>query len=236
MLSFLYLVVLALLIAIYVTLIFFLKDFKNVMITNIVFVSLIVTCYLLVVIIAYIQNGPNDWNFLNTLPTANVSPFMFATLPIFFLLPKRIRKYHALLISLLSVGMFLSPTIGCIHNFAIGYKFHGQFVLNYVSHFALSLWGIYLIHSRQTELNIKNALISGSIIVTVAIIMMIINVIADTTFFGLSLNGKHSIYNQRIVENSFVSALLYFLGLIVVLIAGFFYQKLILFLKSKKEA
>jgi hypothetical protein len=158
---------------------------------------------------------------------------MFALTPIFLLLPKSIRKHTYLLISLLSVGMFFSSIFGCIYNAAIHYKFHFHFVLDYVAHFALSLFGVYLIRSGQVQLNKKNALISACIIFGAAVLMIVLNVIFDTAFFGLSLNGKHNIYNNVLVENSYLSALLYLMGLAVVLVLGYCYSA---WVKSKLSA
>ena len=53
--------------------------------------------------------------------------------------------------------------------------------------------------------------------------MMIVNVIFDTAFFGLSLNGKHNIYNFVLTNNAYLSAALYFFGLICVLGLGYLY-------------
>ena len=130
--SFLYLVSLIVLLAIYVLMLFLFKYFKNTLITNIIFASIIFICHIIHAIIVYNDVGPNDWNFLNMLPTANVSPFMFTVVPLFFVLPKSIRKYFALLISLLSVGMIISPTVSSVHFFLIGYKFHPSFLLDYL--------------------------------------------------------------------------------------------------------
>ena len=56
--------------------------------------------------------------------------------------------------------------------------------------------------------------------------MMILNVVFDTAFFGLSLNGKHNIYNNVLVLNSYLSAFLYFFGLCGVLLMGFGFSKI----------
>ena len=176
----------------------------------------------------FVDKGPNDWNFTNTLPTANVSQFMFATSPLFFLLPKKFSKYHKALISLLSFGMLISPTLAMIDRFGTGYQFYPVFMCDYVAHFAFSLWGIYLVQTKQIELKKKEVLIGGAIIFSVAIVYMILNAIFDTAFFGLNLNGKHNIYTKVIVDNSYLSALLYFLALLLFLVVGYGYQKLIL--------
>ena len=211
-----------------------LKRLRNKKITNGVFSVLIFALYVAVVIRVYISVGFNDWNFKNTLPVANVSPFMFTLVILMHLLPRKIKKHFYLLISLLSVGMILSSVFSCLYNGVINYKFHWHFLCDYLAHVLLSLYGVYLIKSGQVELNKKNALVSGAIIVAVAICMLVLNVIFDTAFFGLSLNGKHSIYNVVLVESSYLSALLYFLGLFGVLVMGYCYLSLIL--KKNKKA
>jgi hypothetical protein len=222
-----YYISLAGLLAFYLMAIPQLKHLRNKKITNGVFSVLIFALYVAVVIRVYISVGFNDWNFKNTLPVANVSPFMFTLVMLMHLLPQKIKKHFYLLISLLSVGMILSSVFSCLYNGVINYKFHWHFLCDYLAHVLLSLYGVYLIKSGQVELNKKNALVSGAIIVGVAIFMLVLNVIFDTAFFGLSLNGKHSIYNVVLVESSYLSAFLYFLGLCGVLAMGYIYSRLI---------
>ena len=168
--------------------------------------------------------GISDWNFLNTLPTANISPFMFTCTPLALILPKNIRKYFLTLISLLSVGMLLSTSLNCINLAIIQYKFHIHFVLDYIAHIFLSLFGIYVVRSKQVSFTKKECLLSSLIIYFVVVIMIVLNVIYDKSFFGLSLNGKHNIYNNVIVDNSFVSMLIYVFGLTIVLLLGYIYN------------
>ena len=233
--SFLYLISILIFLATFIIGVFIMRYFKNILVTNILFCASIFVCYSFIVLIAYLQNGLYDWNFINALPTANISPFMFCISPIFFLLPKKIRKYFSTLIALLVVGMILSPIASCVNYFIVGYKFHPSFLIDFFAHILFALWGVYLYQSKQCELTIKSSLIGGSIIVSAALIMLILNVIFDQSFFGLSLNDKHSIYNVRLVENSYLSALIYFSGLIAILIAGFFFQKAIIVFNKNQE-
>ena len=189
--------------------------------------------YIVHLLLIYLDVGFEDWNFQNAMPYANVSPFMFAVSPLFLLLPKRVRKHCLNLISLLTIGMIISPLISIIHNVVINYKYHASFLLDYVPHLIFSIWGIYIIQSKQVVLNIKSSTISGSIIMCVALLMMILNVIFDQSFFGLSLNGKHSIYNQKIVSNSYVSALVYFLGLLIIMIMGYLFHYFVIKINKK---
>ena len=222
-----YYISLAGLLAFYLMAIPQLKHLRNKKITNGVFSVLIFALYVAVVIRVYISVGFNDWNFKNTLPVANVSPFMFTAVVVMHLLPRKIKKHCYLLICLLSVGMVLSAVFSCLYNAVINYSFHWHFLCDYLAHVLLSLWGVYLIKSSQVELNKKNAIISGAIIVGVAVFMLLLNVIFDTAFFGLSLNGKHSIYNVVLVKNSYLSAFLYFFGLLIVLVMGYVYSRLL---------
>ena len=222
-----YIISLFIFLTIYVFLVKNIKFTSNVCLVNAIFFTLIYLPYLALVLVVYFDVGPYDWNFLNTLPTANVSPFCFFTLPAVMLLPKKIKKYFLLLYSLLTVGMFLSPTLGIIDCIIKGTKFHLHFQLNYLSHYALSLFGIYLIKSKQIQLNLKDALISCFIIIGVCFVMIILNLIFDTAFFGLSFTGKHNIYNNVLVNNPYLSALIYFTGLIFVLSSSFILNKLL---------
>lgn len=213
-------------IAIYLVFIMSIKKISNITVANISLIVICLTCYIGVAIIIFNDVGFYDWNFQNVLPTANVSPFMFATLWVYFILPQKFRGIWSLLIALLSLGMFAAVILGCIYRAIIQYKFHLSFLLDFTAHFSLSLLGIYFVKSKQVELNKRSCLLSGGLIVIIAFIMMIINIIFGTAFFGLALNDGYNIYNMVIVPNCYLSAILYFLGLVFVLILGYFYLKI----------
>ena len=223
-----YIVSLVFLLLFYVGVVMCMKHMRNPKLWNTVFTLSVVGCYLYVVIRTYLSVGLHDWNFQNTLPVANVSPFMFALVALMPLIPLKVRKHLYLLISLLSVGMLVSAVLGCVYNASINYNFYMHFLADYFAHVAISLWGVYMIKSRQVSLTKSNCLISSCIIVGVAVVMLIIILIFDTAFFGLSLNGKHNIYNNVITENSYLSAMFYFCGLIGVLCMGLLYSRLMM--------
>ena len=228
-----YLIVFAVLLAIYIAGVLlskYLAKYKT--LVNILFAIAIFTSYFYVVRYMYYDVGPNDWNFKNTLPTANVSPFMFCLTPIILVMPKTIRKYLMTLVVLLSLGMAVAGLGGALGFVARNYKFHWHITMDCFAHILLSLWGVYLLKSGQVELTPKKALRGGAIIVSVALIMLVLNLIYHKAFFGLSPYGEHNIYNIRFFENGVISIIVYFLGLGFVLCAGYFYQK-VLNLKRK---
>lgn len=219
--NFEYIIALAFLCAFYAGCVYLMKYARHFQLTNVLFRFLVFIPYVCLCVIVYKDVGFYDWNFQNTLPVANVSPFMFSLMPISLFLPKKIKSHFYLLISLLTVGMFFSSVVGCIYNASINYKFHFHFMLDYMAHIFLSLFGVYLIRTKQAKLTVKNCLISGSILLGSATVMLILNLIFDTSFFGLSLRGKHNIYNNVLTDNSYVSALLYYVGVVAVLAMGF---------------
>ena len=87
--------------------------------------------------------------------------------------------------------------------------------------------GLYTYRSGQVELTKKACAVSGGIIYSVAFTMLILNLIFDTAFFGLSLRGRHSIYTAVVSHESIVSVLVYFAGVFVVLLLGYLYGKLL---------
>ena len=58
---------------------------------NLLFMGLVYIPYLLLSWTIYRDVGFQDWNFQNTLPTANVSPFMISTMPLLLLVELLIR-------------------------------------------------------------------------------------------------------------------------------------------------
>lgn len=229
-----YLIVFAVLLAIYIVgvlLAKYLAKYKNVV--NVLFVIAIFMSYLYIVRYMYYDVGPDDWNFRNTMPTANVSPFMFCLTPFILIMPKTIRKYLMTLVVLLSLGMVVAGLGGALGFVARNYKFHWHITMDCLAHVLISLWGVYLLKSGQVELTPKKAIRAGAIIVSVALIMLVLNLIYHKAFFGLSLYGEHNIYNVRFFESGVVSTIAYFLGLCFVLCTGYFYQKILNYRKKR---
>lgn len=61
---------------------FGMKHMKRTRLWNIAFTLSVFALYMTVVITVYKSVGFYDWNFQNTLPVANVSPFMFTLTPL----------------------------------------------------------------------------------------------------------------------------------------------------------
>lgn len=216
-----YIVLISVLVLAYAGVVWLMDRIKNTKRANLVFCGITFFFYALYLLKLMSNVGYNNYYFLESLPTANISPFMFGAIPIIFFSRGRVQKHLNLLVSLLSIGMLLSPILNAIMYAIKDTTFGIIFVFDYIAHLSLSLWGIYLVKSGQTRLNVRDSIISSLIILGICDIMIILNLIFDTSFFGLSLTGKHHIYYNVITSNSFLSALIYFIGLCAVLFAGF---------------
>ena len=221
-----YVLTIAILLIAYVSVILLMGRIKNTRIANLVFFAGVFGCYVIYTLQVLFLSGYNSIYFHGVIATANISPFMFSIMPIIYFSRGKLRKHLFILISLLSVGMLLSPTLNALTYAVKGYPFTFYAAWDYIAHLLLSLWGIYIVRSRQVKINVRDAILSALIIIGVAIFMLLMNLIHGTSFFGLALDGNHNIYHNVIVDNSYISALIYFTGLIAVLIAGFFYSKL----------
>lgn len=87
-----YYLILVLFVVLYFLIVFLMKKITNKKLTNFIFISIIFCCYIALVVKVYFDVGFNDWNFQNTLPIANVSPFMFFTVLLYYVLPNKIKK------------------------------------------------------------------------------------------------------------------------------------------------
>ena len=186
----------------------------------------ILLAHLLVMVLIFLDVGFYDWNFQNTLPTANVSPFIFTLCPIVLILRGRARTLCLTLLSLLSLGMLLAVMRAGLMNYARDYTVLFTILFDSATHAALSLYGIYLVRTGQVTLTRRSCLGAAGILLSAALFMMVLNLCFHTSFFGLSLYGDHNIYTVVLTESGILSALLYFLGLTAVLLGGWLYVRL----------
>lgn len=220
-----YAITLALIIGLYPLGIWSIGKIKRQRLFTVLFPIAVLLLYGVCVLKIGLDVGVHDWNFHNTLPTANISPFTYCLTAVIVLFPQNTRKYLYALVAMLSLGLLSAGMINCVFNIARSSKFYWDIGLDSLLHAAVSFFGIYLVRTEQAKLDGKTCIVGGIIIYGVAVCMMILNVIFHTAFFGLSVYGEHNIYNVVICKSGYLSALVYFLGLGVVLALGTLFQK-----------
>mgnify|MGYP003289803462 CR=1 FL=1 len=198
-----------------------------------ILIPAIIFLFLLYQILEFYCKGI-DWNFYNSLPTANISPFMFTLLFINVFLPKPIKKYIYTLTALLCIGMVIAGFATDVSYIVRGYSFHICIAMDCTNHILFALFGIYLVITKQTHTKIRDNIISGSILFGIVAIMIILNIIFKTSFFGLNMYGDHSIYGVKLVSNSILSAVIYCCGLGALLVLGYVFEYLFVLPKLLK--
>ena len=171
-------------------------------------------CYALNILEKIITKSPTEKHVNMCIPLGNYSPFIFTLCIIVAFLPNRWSKWFDYFIGLMWLPMILAS----LYN-SVGYVFNqGDFsytclIYDGLAHGLIGLYGFYLIKNQFISYTKKALTITIISILLVPIIMLILNLIFNTSFFGLNLNGKHNIYGLVLTDNSLLSALLYMLGL-----------------------
>ncbi len=227
-----YVISLAILNLIFLVFYFLILKYKAKCKINLVFILCIFTIYCATLLIQLLTQGSNSKAFIDTLPTSNISPFVFSTLPL-CLLNKKLQNLIFPLAVFLSVGMLCSVEIShyrFIHD-KLSYNF--ALSLDGLNHILYVIFGIYLITTNQVKLNLKTFLSVCGTILSVVGLMIVLNIVFQTSFFGLNFYGKHQIYNIVVCSSGIMSAVIYVTGLLLFLILGYLFQLLNLTLNKK---
>lgn len=116
-------------------------------------------------------------------------------------LPKKIKDYFYLLISLFSLGMVIAGLGGAI--WYIRWQDYHLFIsVDLFTHFTMALFGIYLIISKNVDFTFKNCLKSSAIIYVVVFLMITLNLIFNTSLL-------HFLDWHLMANIIFISTLLY---------------------------
>ncbi|MGI6377927.1 MAG: hypothetical protein ACOX0I_02535 [Bacilli bacterium] len=173
------------------------------------------------------------WNFNNVLPTSNISSLMFTMVFVVLFLPKIIKKHFYLLMTMLSFTMIVAG-IGSPIWYMFFDRYYPFFSIEWITHFTMAFFGIYLLLTKRIEITVKNCLKALMIIYMIVAIMIVLNIIFGTSFFGLAFNGEHHIYRHIIIPNPYLSALVYITGVTFFLVTGYFFLKFIKKIDEKR--
>lgn len=211
---------------IWLVIIFKYKTKLNAKVFNLVFSLIIAISYIALLIYNTQALDIFPAVFDKTLPTGNISPFMFSLVLITIFLPTKLKDIIYTLIVLLSVGMF-GAGLNELYSSLSFPLFSLFFPLDILSHFTLFLFGIYLVVSKQVDLNKKNVIKAIILIYSVIFIMIILNAIFKTCFFGLSFDDTHNIYDMTFIKNEYLNILVYIILVFIVLMGGYILNRII---------
>ena len=188
---------------------------------NTIFASIILILHTCDIIFSAIEG--NGLNLKNVTPISNISPFIFTIIALTIFLPCRINKYIYKYIAIFQWALFIAafyvPIAALIKQDSTYFSFA---IFDSVAHIVTAAFCYYLRKTKQVDVSFKEfgyiSLITSSLVVVV----IIINLICHTNFFGLNFYGNHNIYGSVIVEDGFLSAFIYLSGLALALWSGYF--------------
>ncbi len=190
----------------------------NVKIGNWVFIGVDIVFYFLWNLGMYESNWKND--IYNTL--ANISPMIFTVIPLTCVLNEKAKKWVHNAIAFLWVGMFvalfISPQSHYVANF--GAKANLVYTGEALCHLTASLFGIYLILTKQVQITFQSWYKSLSFLYAVILWGVLCNFAFHLDNFGMNPYGDYSIYFIDIFGSFTATFLAYLLGVLLVVTLG----------------
>ena len=200
------------------TLICLYHDSINTKIFNAVFVALDVIFYFVWNLGMYERGWLNDG--FETF--GNISPFIFTVIPLTYLMHPKVKEYAFSAIALLWLGMFVALFIS--PEYAYIYDYHRQASVLYTGealcHMLASLFGIYLIITKQVKLNLQTWIRAIVFMYSGIFFGVFLNYFFHKAHFGMNPYGNFSIYFLDIFGTFEATFIAYLFGVLTVLTVG----------------
>ena len=210
------------LISIYFATIFFMLTFlerSNTRIGNAIFIVINIIVFWGLNMCYY---KPEQQNF-RFLVFDNISPFTFTFMPFLVLFKGKVAEFFKSAIAFLSVGMIVAMMI--TPQYAYLYNFNNtaglDYLLDALCHLNCSLFGIYLVLTGQVRLKYKSFVRAVIFMYSAITLVVVMNHLYGTNFFGMCPYGGYSIYMFNLFEDYWATLLAYYVGVLLVLYLGF---------------
>lgn len=170
-------------------------------------------------------------------PLANLSPTLFTITTVFIFVPRKYRTVYYALVGIMAPAMMLAGIWNSISScFGVPPWLYVCMIFDILAHLLFAVFGFYIYRNRIIEFNKKQIISAISVIAFFVVLVIVLNVIFDTDFYGLNFNGKHNIYNIVITSNSWLSNGIYLLGLSGLITLGVFTSKRLMNFIERKVA
>ena len=153
----------------------------------------------------------------------NISPLMFTIILLTPFMNEKIRDYAFSALAFLNVGMFFAMLISPEHDYIFNFNTEATFVYTSeaVCHMLCSLYGIYLVLSKQVKADFKHWI--KSVVFTLSIITfgVILNFVYHLRNFGMDPYGHAQIYMLDLFGGFWATLVAYYFGVVLVLTVGY---------------
>ena len=203
----------------------FYREKINIKVGNAIFIVCDLVCFSFWTY-SYYQKGSLNEGFLTL---GNISPLMFTLIVLLPFMKKSVREYVESAIAFLSVGMllafFISPEHAYLFNF--NHEANIMYTGEAACHMICSLFGLYLIITKQVRPDFKNWLKSMALLYSIITMAVGLNYIYHRNYFGMDPYGNYTIYMIDIFGSFAATLAAYYLGIMVVLLLGVQFGRLL---------
>lgn len=168
---------------------------------------------------SYYQKG---WLGDGWLTLGNISPLMFTIIILTPFMNERIRDYAYSTLAFLNVGMFLAMLISPEHDYIFNFNTEATFeyTTEAVCHMICSLYGIYLVLSKQVKADFKHWIKSVVFLLSIISVAVTLNFVYHRNYFGMDPYGTPKIYMLDLFGSFYATLTAYYFGVVLVLIVG----------------
>ncbi len=194
------------------------RDKLSPRIGNFIFIAADVVFYFLWTY-AYYLIGWLDKGFITL---DNISPLMFTVMPLTYIVKDKVRNAAFCALAFLNAGMFVAMLFSPEFAYLFSYRDEASFVYTCeaLCHGTCSLFGIYLILTRQVRITFKNWLRSIVFMLSVISFGVFLNIVFHMSFFGMDPYNGASIYMFDLFGSFPITLCAYYLGVVAVLTIG----------------
>lgn len=152
----------------------------------------------------------------------NISPFIMTLIPLTVFMSEKVRSYCNSAIAFLWVGMFLALMISPQHAYIFSFNIDASFIYTSEAacHLIASLYGAYLIITKQVKCNARYLVKSVVCMFSVIGFGLFLNYVFHIRNFGMDPYGDYSIYMLDIFGSFEATLAAYLLGVFLVLTIG----------------
>ena len=152
----------------------------------------------------------------------NISPLMFTVMPLTYVAKDKVKNAAFAALAFLNTGMFIAMLFSPEFAYLFSYNDEASFVYTCeaLCHGVCSLFGIYLILTRQVKITFKNWLRSVIFMLSIISFGVFLNVVFHRSFFGMDPYNGASIYMFDLFGSFPATLLVYYLAVTVVLTIG----------------
>lgn len=169
--------------------------------------------------LSYFQRGWLNEKFMTL---DNISPMIFTMVGLLYFMSNGVREHCLSAVAFLSFGMFCAMLISPEQAYLFDFNHEATFMYTSEAfcHMHASLFGLYLVVTRQIKVDFEHWLKSIVFMYSVISFGVFLNYVFHRGFFGMNPYGNYGIYFLDIFGSFGATLAAYYLGVLAVLTIG----------------